>query len=346
MNTNKIIPIFFATDENYVPFLAVSMQSMLSNASKEYVYKIYILNNGLKEENINKLNQYNSNNVSIEYVDVAKRMAKIGGKFHTRDYYTKSTYYRIFIPNMFPEYDKALYLDCDIVVLGDISKLYNTNIGDNLLGAIPDEAIATVPAFQSYANRALGIATDKYFNAGILVMNLAGLREMNFESVFVDVLSRYKFTVAQDQDYLNVICKDRVYYIENVWNKMPIGDMVVAEEDLMLIHYNLNDKPWKFDNVKYEKYFWQYSVDTDFYQEILDFKSNYTIEKQEKDLVNGQNLQVMALNEANSELNYYNLYVKNADKKVDLMDLCFDNTSVSADSDIENVVMINGEGCI
>ena len=46
----KIIPLFFATDNNYIPFLAVALQSLLENASKDYFYKIYILTTNLKKE--------------------------------------------------------------------------------------------------------------------------------------------------------------------------------------------------------------------------------------------------------------------------------------------------------
>ena len=54
-NTKKVIPIFFATDNNYVPFLAVALTSLLDNASNDYFYKIYILTTSLKKEYIEQL---------------------------------------------------------------------------------------------------------------------------------------------------------------------------------------------------------------------------------------------------------------------------------------------------
>ena len=51
MNTKKTIPIFFSSDDNYVPFLSVAINSMLENASKDYNYDIIVLNSGLTNEN-------------------------------------------------------------------------------------------------------------------------------------------------------------------------------------------------------------------------------------------------------------------------------------------------------
>ena len=60
---------------------------------------------------------------------------------------------------------------------------------------------------------------ENYINAGILVMNLKELRNFDFENKFIDLLSKIKFSVAQDQDYINVICKNRIKYLPKIWNK-------------------------------------------------------------------------------------------------------------------------------
>ena len=132
---DKIIPVFFACDDAFVKFTLVTIRSMLENASKDYHYNIYILNTNIQKEMEDAafeiVNEYNF--ASLEFVDVKPFMDKIGDKLHTRDYYSKTTYFRLFIAEMFKEFDKAIYLDSDMIVKGDISKLYNKYLGNNLV---------------------------------------------------------------------------------------------------------------------------------------------------------------------------------------------------------------------
>ena len=114
--TNKSeIPVFFATDNNYVPFLAVALTSLLDNASKNYFYKIYVLTTSLKKEYVDQLTLIcedackNGASASIEFVSMREEMEKSSGTFHLRDYYSKETYCRVFIPRFFPQYEKVLY---------------------------------------------------------------------------------------------------------------------------------------------------------------------------------------------------------------------------------------------
>ena len=72
---NKEIPIFFAIDNGYIPFLAVTLQSVIENANKNYNYAIRILHTNVKKENIDKIkNIYESEKVSIEFVDLSKEI--------------------------------------------------------------------------------------------------------------------------------------------------------------------------------------------------------------------------------------------------------------------------------
>jgi len=92
MNKN-LIPVFFSVDDNYVPFLIVTLESIVSNASKDNFYNFYVLNNGISKENIEKVMKYNKNNFKIEFVNMADKLVKIGDALHTRDYYSKVFYY-------------------------------------------------------------------------------------------------------------------------------------------------------------------------------------------------------------------------------------------------------------
>lgn len=284
MNTNEkpIIPIFFATDDNYIPFLAVAIKSLLDNASKDYFYNIHILNTGIKEENQKRLHELETSNSKIYFKDLTEKVVRIRDRLDStlRDYYTESIFYRIFIASLYPEYHKAIYLDCDIVVIDDISKMYNINLNGNIFGVITDDVINTNPQFVTYAKEAVGV--DNYFNSGVLLMDLDEYRKAKIQERFVYLLVKYNFeTAAPDQDYLNVLCQGKVMFLEKGWDRMPIGEY---DGELHLIHYNNFKKPWYYDDVMYGEYFWEYAQKTNFYNEIKKTREEFTEEKATKRL--------------------------------------------------------------
>lgn len=298
MKKAEVIPIFFTVDDVYIPFLAVALQSLIDNASDKNYYSIKILYTNISEENQAKINKYQKENVDIEFVDLNYYINKVKDKLYTRDYYSATTYFRLFIPDLYPQYDKVLYLDSDIVVLSDIADLYNIDMEDNLVAAAPDDVIQTIKVFQEYAELVVGVTDHKrYFNAGILLMNLDELRKFKFQDKFLYLLSKVKFSVGQDQDYLNRLCKGRVKLIENTWDRMPIGGDTVKREDLHLIHYNLAFKPWHFEDILYKEYFWKYAQQTEFFDIIQSIKENYTEEEKFKDMESDKKLRELAQKE-------------------------------------------------
>lgn len=301
----QTIPVFYAADRNYLPYLAVSVSSLKANANKNYRYEIYVLTSDQELLKTEKLKKYEDEDFSIEFVDVTAYLEDVKNSLQLRDYYTGATYYRIFIASMFPDLDKALYIDSDTVLLGDVSELYNVELSDTLIGAIPDGAVAAVEEFKIYTKYTLGIDAENYFNAGVVLMNLAAFRKENFYARFCNLLKAYKFCVAQDQDYLNVLCKDRVTYIGEEWNRMPIGG---DEETPKLIHYNLTLKPWHYENILFSEYFWRYAKETEFYEEILAELAAYSDEKKAADSEAESRLKSLALAEAYREDNYYKRY--------------------------------------
>lgn len=278
----RVIPVFYAVDDKYIPILGVSIKSLIENSSKENKYEIKILYTHVSEESIARINKYEQENISIEFVSVSEQLEEIQSKLYTRNYFSNTTYFRLYIPELYPQYDKAVYIDSDTILLTDIADLYNEDLGDNLLGAISDGAVQTVPVFQEYVEKVVGVIDyNNYFNAGILVMNLKELREYKLQEKFLYLLEKVKFEVAQDQDYLNRICKGRVKLLDFSWNRMPI--MGGKNTDIKLIHYNLGFKPWHFDNVLYQEHFWKYAEKTEFLDEIKEMGKNYTEADKERD---------------------------------------------------------------
>lgn len=281
-NTKEIIPIFFAVDDFYTDYLCVTLQSLIENCSQDYEYMIYVLIDELSEANKKVILEMERGNVKVEFASVTEKLRKICEKLHMRDYYTKATYYRFFIPELFPQYDKGLYLDCDIVMTTDIAELYNVEVGDNYIAAIPEEFITDVEVFGIYSEKVLGVPRQEYINAGILVMNLAEMRRVQIKEQFAELLGKVTYRVAQDQDYLNVICKDKTLILAKTWNKtpMPMADRTITPK---IAHYKINFKPWKFDNLPYGELFWKYAKNTACYERLIANKENYSEESKERD---------------------------------------------------------------
>ncbi len=281
MMMEKEIPIFFSTDDNYIPFLDVAVASLIANASSNYQYRIIVLNTGLRQENIDKVKKREKDGFVIDFVDISKNVEKIKARFKNVYHFSVVTYYRLFIASLFPQYDKILYLDCDLVVLGDISKLYHTDLGDNILGACPEMFVQSTPEFRRYAEKALGLNPDDYFNAGVLMINLEQFRKDEIEQKFVKLITEYEFDLLDpDQAYLNYLCRGKILMLPNGWNKEPMP--IPCEGDKNLVHYALYKKPWQYDDVIDGNYFWQYAKTSPFYEQILQVKVSFCEEDRKK----------------------------------------------------------------
>ena len=282
----EIIPIFFTIDDSYAPFNAVAIKSLLENASKDYNYKIIIIYQDLNSKNMEQIKSLETDNSEIEFYPMKDGLELITERDENKlrcDYFTLTIYFRIFIADMFPEYDKGIYIDSDIVVPGDISELYNIDLGNNLIGASTDHSIQDVPELINWMENGIGIKKQEYINSGVLLLNLKLLRENNFGQKFLKLLNEFHFdTVAPDQDYINAMCNGKILYINEAWDVMP-NKAKPAFQNPKLIHYNLFDKPWCYDNIQYEDYFWKYAKKTSFYEPIMEFKKNYSNEQKVSD---------------------------------------------------------------
>ena len=294
--TNPIVPVFFAVDDNYAPYLAVAMRSLIDNASPDFQYNIHILIDNLSEQNAAILCGMATDNVQIETVNVKAKLDALSDMLHLRDYYTKTTYYRFFIPTLFPQYERGLYLDCDIVVKGDIAQLFSVPLGDRILAAAPEEVMLMVDVFGTYVEAVLDIPRHEYFSAGILGMNLEKMRRVSLEEQFVDILGRRTFRVTQDQDYLNVLCRDDFLVLDTGWNKTACYDVAV-DTPVNIIHYKINWKPWHYKGVRFEDDFWYYAEKTPFADMLYTMRDNYSDAQIANDNRQYENLVALAIND-------------------------------------------------
>ncbi|MBE6536359.1 MAG: glycosyltransferase family 8 protein [Ruminococcaceae bacterium] len=281
------VNVFFASDRNYLPYLAVAIQSLSSFANKKYFYNVRILSEDLTLESLCGVTGAIKPNVKISVFSVADKISSIKEELalRLRDYYSDAIYYRIFIAEMFPTLKRAVYLDSDIVLNEDIAKLYFTNIGEKLLGAVTDESVMAADVFREYVKKHVRMKkAEDYFNSGVLVMNLEKMREEKIKDQFINLLCKYNFkTVAPDQDYLNFLCRGKIHYLDRGWNKHAIAENEIENKDLYLMHYNMFNKPWKYDGVQNEELFWNFASKTSFAEFLENYKQKYNDRKKKKD---------------------------------------------------------------
>jgi len=302
----EIIPIFYAVDDDFAKYAAVSIQSLTDNADKSRKYHIYVLNSGISEENKTALKKYENEVFSISFPDVTSWLDSVNDKLPVRDYYTKTTYYRLFIPDMYPEYEKAVYIDSDTVVVGDISELYDHDLRDNYVAAAHEQVMLQEKVYGDYVEKVLGIDRNTYFNAGVLVLNCHAFREKHLLVRFIELLSEYNFVVTQDEDYLNIICKDRVLWVNSAWNAEVFGTLPCEENEMKIIHYIMVSKPWHYVDCRLGNYFWEYTSKTSFADLIKKEFESYTDEQRKNDSDSCNRLMQSAINEINRPDNYLN----------------------------------------
>lgn len=304
MKRRNVIPIFYACDNRFARYTLVSITSLIANASKEYKYHIYILSTGIEERYKEYAKTLRTKNTIVEFVDMTDTLDQVADKLPVRDYYSKTTYYRLFIPEMYPQYRRAIYIDSDTIVTGDISEMFRIQIGRNYAAACQDQPVWQTQIFTEYAEQVLGIKAKNYFNAGVMLINCRQFRDNHLLEAFFEQLNLYTFVVAQDQDYLNLICKDHIYYLEPKWNAQVFGEMACKEKDFGIIHFNMAAKPWNYPDCRFAVYFWKYAKMTPFYDSIRDDMVGYTDEQRRRDDLSGENLVNMAIAEINNEHNY------------------------------------------
>ena len=306
--STKIVPIFYACDDAFVKYTIVSLKSMIENASKDYLYKVYVLNTNIGEDMKNRLSALENENFEINFTDVTDYLNSVTKDLPIRHYYSKSTYYRFFIAEMFPEYSKAIYIDSDTIVLGDISKLYETDIGDSYLGACHEQAMVQVDVYGTYCEKVVGVSRHNFFNAGLMLINCQQFRDKKVLKKFLSHLWEYNFVVTQDEDYLNLICKDQVFWLDQRWNtELTEGlnynyDVTTA----YILHYIMVNKPWHYHQCRCADIFWSYAEKTSVYDMLKGELDAYTDEQRERDRLSGENLAQMAYDEIHKKDNYQN----------------------------------------
>ena len=281
----KVIPVVFATNNNYAPYMAVAIESLIENIREmEKEYCIFVLYSELENRYISTIRRMAKNNVNIHFVNVDAKIDSETKSLYSRAHYSKEMYYRILIPDLFRMFKTVLYLDCDIILKEDAYKLYKTEIGDNILGGVVN---ASSEKMGRYIQNQLHISVDQYINSGILLFNCEEFRNQYIKEKCFDLVNGKKDYVCPDQDILNIACENRIYYLSPVWNfqwyksilvsgkdemieLVPevIEEYEVAEKTHYILHFTSGIKAWNSPDRKNAYLFWEYAEKSPFYTEI------------------------------------------------------------------------------
>ncbi len=317
LNKNQIIPIFFSTDDNYVQFLDVAVRSLIKNASKDFQYKIIVLNTGLKEENTSKIKALENENFKIEFPNISAAVESLKAKLPNLYHFGLAAYYRLFIQSLYPEFDKILYLDCDIAVEGDISKLFATDVEGYLAAGVVEQFILRTSEFSKYTKEAVGVDAKNYINSGIMVMNLKEFRNHRIEEKFSYLISKYNFDVIDpDQAYINFLCQGKIKYLDVSWNRTPLEDLVCERPNI--VHYALYKKPWQYDDVFLGEHFWNYAKESPFFESIKAIKEGFDdVKKAQKERA-GVEIKEHGLKAVSGENNFVKVFKAHPEEVVNI----------------------------
>ncbi|MBQ3433146.1 glycosyltransferase family 8 protein [Candidatus Saccharibacteria bacterium] len=285
----KVVPIFLTINSAYAPYAAAAIHSLVQHTDPKRYYRVIILHDGLNLVNRWRLRNLVTRNVAVQFKKMTRslylkaivayctRRQKGAGDFFSSAVY----YYRAFIPLMFPLYRKAVYIDSDTILRGDIGELYDIDLGDNAMAAMVDPKVTVIPEFRDYVDNALGVPHTEYVNSGVQVMDLRKMRKMKYLSTMIDLIKKYDADlVAPDQDYLNVILRGKILKLDPVWNAEPVKDL---PRNVKLVHFNLFNKPWHYKNVPCERIFWAAAKGTGFYGDLKRQQAAFDAEKQKVD---------------------------------------------------------------
>lgn len=284
----KIVPIFFTINSSYAGYAAASIKSLTEKTDPKRYYRIIILHDGINLINRFRLRRLVTKNCAIQFKKITRSVylrviirscarRKGAGDFFSSAVY----YYRAFIPRLFPQYEKAVYIDSDTILRGDIGELFDLDLEDKAMAAMVDPKVETIPEFRNYVNNAVGVPYNEYVNSGVLVMNLKKLRKMGYLKTMIELIERTdENLVAPDQDYLNVILKGNIKFLNSIWNAEPQEKLPRGTK---LVHFNLCNKPWHYKNVPGEKLFWDAAKKTSFYKDLKRQQANFTTNEQKKE---------------------------------------------------------------
>lgn len=256
------VVIAFGIDAGYLPHAAVALTSLIDNA-RDARFRFLIVHDGIPLDQHADLERC-APGQRFEWLEITdSRLLNMEGRRHV----SRAAYHRLALPDLAPaDVSKVLYLDADVVVIGDIRELWMQDLGDCMIGGVYDVGIDS----EAFAKH-FGLPPKRlaYFNSGILLLDLERIRQGNEFSQVLDLLeTRFEELDQIDQDALNVVFWGQWKHFDPLWNVqrrmlMQEGRPCFAEKSEMandrrpkIIHFTEHNKPWSIDG--YHPYIWKY----------------------------------------------------------------------------------------
>lgn len=275
--------ILVSTNETYV-FPTMVMISSLCRNNGEVAVNVYVLYNDLSKSSIEAIERLHSAQKSLTlhfvYVDAQLfEAAPLGGR--TNNYISIETYYRLAAGELLPpDVKRVLYLDTDIIINGSLSDLYNYSFNESTVAVVCEDyglKMATQLRKEVFFNMKLN-EQHRYFNAGVMLINLELLRTMYSLRDFLAFIKDNKDKlIFHDQDVMNKLFEKNLEYVDyNQYNCRPFFYPFTKKYRKMIqkskiIHYG--EKPWNpsFSDMA-GNLFWEYARDLGYSDKEKDFQ--------------------------------------------------------------------------
>ena len=287
------VVLVLSANDFYVPYMGVLLHSIKKASSSDRFYDIIVLHSNISNRNQEVLSRFMaSENISIRFFKTTKWMKSYSDKLFLRGHFKIETYFRLLMQDVLPEYNKALYLDCDMVVNRDIADLFDEDINGYLLAACKDADTAGLyngaqPDKKEYQDNILRIDNPyEYFQAGTILFNLAEFRRRFTVEELFEFAMAYEWQLL-DQDVLNFFAQGSTKFVDMSWNVMMdfddkrireyIGraprplvlEYMEARKHPYIVHFAGPQKPWNAFASDYADYFWSYAMETPFAPQII-----------------------------------------------------------------------------
>jgi lipopolysaccharide biosynthesis glycosyltransferase len=253
------INVALASDETYVAHMAATIASILCNTPVQTRLNVYVLSNDLSEKSVERLESLASiRDFNLHVLHVDPQL--FDGCPSTR--HTVNMYFRLHLPFLLSDQHKVIYFDSDVIVRDSILPLWALDIGEKPFGACEDSLSLIGSPDQK---RALRSANGKYYNSGVLVMNLDRMRRDNVEERILtwmrNEVSAGTSLTYPDQDAINALFSDVIFDLPLEWNfQFPLFEHPRFHDVRpKVLHFTTHNKPWKYSaSSKYESEYWTY----------------------------------------------------------------------------------------